>query len=175
MKKILFIFLLLITSCISLKQDSRKLHRISQRHPEVIVEKCKVSFNSADSIHESIVYLPGITKYMDNFIEVNCDSIINSFKTIKEKKDINTSKFKVKCPPSKIIRDTVIKEKFIKEIDKASIYLLEKTKDSLSQVSMEQKTKIKTKNKTIVILGSILSLLAIWTLFKLYIKRTIGV
>ena len=76
MKKLIFIFLLTLTSCISLKQDSRKLHKISQRHPEVVAEKCKEVFNPADSIHESIMYLPGITKYIDNFVEVNCDSAI---------------------------------------------------------------------------------------------------
>lgn len=166
MKKLLIFIALLIASCNTLKQDSRKLHRISQRNPELIAEKCKETFNPADSIHESIVYLPGVTKYLDNFVEVNCDSVVKYVKDVKF--------YKVKCPPSITIRDTIVKDKFIKEVDRASIFLLEKSKDSLSQVSTEQKTKIKTKNKTITILGSILGLLAIWTLFKGYIKRTIG-
>lgn len=167
MKKLLIVLALLSTSCISLKQDQRKLHRISQRHPEVIVEKCAETFNPADSVHESIVYLPGITKYLDNFVEVNCDSVVKYVK--------DTKYYKVKCPPSKTIRDTILKEKYIKEVDKASVYLLNKTKDSLTKNIIKQEQKIKTKNKYLAILCSIFGILVLWTIFKNYIKTTLPI
>lgn len=166
MKKILlFIGLIFITACNTLKQDRLKVTKISNRHPEVIAEICKISFNSSDSIHESIVYLPGVTKYIDNFAEVDCDSVVKYVKDVKF--------YKVKCPPSITIRDTILKDKFTKEIDKASIFLLEKSKDSLSQIIIEQKTKIKTKNKTLIIIGTILGIIIIGFIFKNYIKTII--
>lgn len=173
MKKLLFILLMLLTSCITTKQDRNKLQRISQRHPEVIAEKCASSFNPTDSVYESIVYLPGETKYIDTFVEVNCDSVIDALKNTNKIKDINTSKIKikVKCPPS--IRDTILKYKFVKEVDKASIFLLEKSKDSLSTIITQQNLKIKNKNRILYIIGSIIGLLAIWFIFKNYIKTII--
>lgn len=165
MKKLLFIFLLLFTSCISLKQDRNKIQRISQRHPEVIAEKCASSFNPTDSVYESISFLPGETTYVDNFVEVDCDSFI--------KYVTHTKTIKAKCPPSIIIRDTILKDKFVKEIDKSSIFLLVKSKDSLSQIIIEQKTKIKTKNKTLIIIGTILGIIIIGFIFKNYIKTII--
>ena len=165
MKKLLFIFLLLFTSCISLKQDRNKIQRISQRHPEVIAEKCASSFNPTDSVYESISFLPGETTYVDNFVEVDCDSFI--------KYVTHTKIIKAKCPPSIIIMDTILKDKFVKEIDKSSIFLLKKSKDSLSQIIVEQKTKIKTKNRTLIIVGTILGLIIIGFIFKNYIKTII--
>lgn len=169
MKKILLITsLIFITACNTLKQDRNKIQRISQRHPEVVAEKCASSFNSTDSTYESIVYLPGDTEYIDTYITVNCDSIVKYIKDTMYIKAVKT-----KCPPSTNRVDTVIKNKYIKEIDKSSIYLLEKSKDSLLNKVTIQNTKIKSKNNWLIALSSIIGLSLIWTIFKGYIKRII--
>lgn len=164
-KLILCIIPFLLIACNTQKLAIKRIDKISHKYPEVIAEKCKTSFNPSDSIHESISFLPGETTYVDNFIEVDCDSFIKYI--------THTKILKAKCPPSITIRDTILKDKFAKEIDKASIFLLEKSKDSLSQIIIEQKTKIKTKNKTLLIIGTILGLIIIGFIIKNYIKTII--
>lgn len=170
MKKLIIILLITFSSCISLRRDQIKLEKINQRHPEVIAEKCSEIYIPIDSIIETIRYVPGETVYIDNFAEVNCDSMI------KYVKDTNvTKKVKVKCPPSTITRDSVFTHTETVKTNKAAIFLLQKSKDSLTKVSIEQKQKIKVKNKYLAILGSIFGLLILWTIFRNYIKTTLHI
>ena len=166
-KLLLFTGLIFIIACNTQKLAIKRVDKISHKYPEVIAEKCKASFNPTDSIYESIVYLPGDTEYIDTYVTVNCDSIVRYVKDTLYIKGVKT-----KCPPSSNRVDTVVKNKFVKEIDKASIFLLEKSKDSLTNIVVVQNTKIKSKNNWIITLSSILGLLALVFIIKKY-KKTI--
>lgn len=173
MKKLLLLIpLIFIVSCNTLKNDKKKVAKIDARHPVLIAEVCAKNFKSIDSIREVIKYIPGEPTIKIEKVRVNLDSLIRTIPP-----DTITRFIDIICPPSLIRIDTVLSDKTITSTHSANIYLLEKTQDSLHLVIINQKgeiitkdNKISKKNKHILILTSILGLLGLGFLVKLYLK-----
>lgn len=180
MKNILILLsFIFLVSCNTLKKDSKRLNKIDYRHPELVAQKCDDNFTSVDSVHETIRYVKGDPVITYQKVRINVDSLI---KTLPPRIENHTDTLfmDVVCPPYEKRIDTVYVDKFMTSTHSANVYLLERHRDSLElEVTEAQhrrlvnEHKIDNKNRTIIILSSILGLLALWKIFKGYIKRII--
>jgi len=175
-KLILILTFLIIASCNTLKQDSRKLSKIDYRHPELVAQICDKNFKSVDSVRETIKYIPGETIIRYNTVRLNIDSLIRTL-SLRVDSIKDTFFMDIVCPPSEKRIDTIYADKFMTSTHKANTYLLELDRDNLQLTNLKKddiimtlNQKIKSKNTKMAILSSILGLLVIGFIIKIIKK-----
>ena len=135
MKPTILVLIFLLTSCHTYKWAEKGINKRDQKFPEIIASICSSRYNPIDSIKEITKYLPGEIIYKHDSIRVNCDSL----------KQLNPNKpltVKLPCPPSVLKTDTFKKEIFITTSNKAEIFLLNKSKDSLKNIVVTTENRL---------------------------------
>jgi len=170
MKPTILILILFLTSCHTFKWAEKGITKRDNKYPEIVASICVNRFNPIDSVKEITKYLPGEVIYKYDSIQVNCDSL-------KKANPLKPLNVKIPCPPSITRIDTFKKEVLKTVSNKAEIYLLNKSKDSLKTVitktennlnQLQDKLTKRNGQLTKVIIG--LSLLIIAILITVYIK-----
>lgn len=159
-KTILLALLLCLTSCYTQKWASKKIGKVAYEQPIILAQECLSRFPSKDSIHESIEYIQGATVLNYDTVEIKCDTVQLPSKIIR-----------IPCPPSKVRVDTFREEKITTEQDQRVEKILTHQIDSLKTQTIESNLKVKNKNKHITILSSILGIIVLLYIIKLYITK----
>lgn len=165
MKKTNILFLIISLFLLSCNTE-RRLQRIYLKHPYSLAKACENFFPSDGTEVSTIIsYLPGDTLYLPgDTIKLDCDTA----------KGVKT----IKCPPTKIVHDTVKKEIERKVFDSAKSFILNHKIDSLIQANNKKENdiskfeeKVKNKNHTI---GKLIAVLVagttafiLWVVYKI--------
>ena len=160
-KLLIIIGFLSLTSCVSLKKQFIK-------KPVESAELCRLFYPTKELESKEI------TRYKTDTITIKGDSIECQIKTIVKDTIINGEKkpkiiyvpAKVKCPDSKIIKDTIETEKEVIIKDTSCDVLLVDREKKIEVL----KTKFQSKEKQLFYLYFILGIIIAYKLVKIYIK-----
>lgn len=123
MKYILF-FLLALTACNTVKKQQRKAEAFYQDHPEQLAKQCADKFPPDTIFKKGEVVVKSDTAFIKGD-SIPCPPVVN------EKGE--TVYVKVKCPDSKIIRDTITRIDTIEKINTAAVEYYRFQNDSLNK------------------------------------------
>jgi len=156
MRYLPIILCFLLASCYTAKKANKHLAQAQAQYPDVVRAACVNYYPSKDSLRENITYIQGKTDTFTQMVEINCgevvffDTIINNVEVVKEK--IVPKIVKVPCPATTKRVDTVYKDKFWSYENTAVIGQLNDRFDSLSEVVIVTKERLKTAKKRINIM-----------------------
>lgn len=176
MRKII-IPILLLSSCYTAKKANKQIAQAQAQYPEVVRGACVNYYPSKDSISELTKYIQGRT---DTIIEMVENVVIDSVQvhdTIKGEIKIVTKERIVKVPVIKYLRktDTLTKTKIISYENTAVIDQLNDKIDSISEVVITSKERLKIAKKRINSLTYICIILAasfwLYLAAKKYFKK----
>lgn len=165
---VLLIWLCSLTGCSTIKKDTRRAYKIHYRNPLVLTKYCAENYKCLDSVREIERFIQGEdVVFTDTVFEVT-QSLDTVYLTRVVTKTINRT-------------DTVYKDRFEANTDKAPIRLMQDSINKRDKEINSQKTsiallekKVSNKNTELWFWRILVAVFIIYKIARVYLKKQTG-